>query len=117
MPTLINNFTKEQSKQVKGTTKSRFDDGGGDISLGSDFLDRRLEAYINATVLRPWRTLCCCYGIIIIVIFLGIFASGLIMSPSGYYEWSVTPRTNLTQKLASLHISFVKRNLKFSPKS
>ena len=31
--------------------------------------------------------LCGCYGIIMVCIVLGVFASGVIMVPNGFYEW------------------------------
>ena len=47
----------------------------------------KLDMIADMTVKKPWRSLCACYGIIVVVIVWGVYLSGAIVVPSGFYEW------------------------------
>eukprot|EP00614_Pseudopedinella_elastica_P005761 CAMPEP_0172589926 /NCGR_PEP_ID=MMETSP1068-20121228/8449_1 /TAXON_ID=35684 /ORGANISM="Pseudopedinella elastica, Strain CCMP716" /LENGTH=1114 /DNA_ID=CAMNT_0013385597 /DNA_START=196 /DNA_END=3540 /DNA_ORIENTATION=- len=58
-------------------------------SFGHPYIDRKLDGYCKTIVKRPWTSLCSCYLILFVTIFVGLFGSGVIIVPSGFYEWYV----------------------------
>ena len=62
-------------------------DGYKEPTVGSRFFDAKIDAIAELSVTKPWKSLCGCYGIIFLVIILGITCSGAIFVPSGFYEW------------------------------
>ncbi len=56
-------------------------------TTGLSRMDRQIDFVAHITVTRPWQSLCSCYAIIVFVIVWGLFFSGAIQVPSGFYEW------------------------------
>jgi hypothetical protein len=56
-------------------------------TVGIAYVDEKLDMIADMTVKKPWRSLCACYGIIVVVIVWGVYLSGAIVVPSGFYEW------------------------------
>jgi len=71
--------------------------------IGHPWVDAQFDVYTTFVVRKPWRALCQCYGIIFITIILGLYASGVIIPPSGNAEYYIkdAPATQRSDMLES----------------